>query len=199
MSTLGEKGAGPGGGLSRVVVGFTGASGAAYGVRLLQALRELGMETHLVISEWGREVLSRETGMAVEEVHALACRAWEPGDLRAPLSSGSFLTRGMVVVPCSMRTLAAIAHGCSHNLIARAADVTLKEGRKLILVPRETPLSTVHLENMLSLARAGACLLPAMPAFYPQPRTIADLVDHLVARILDHLGLEHSLGYRWGD
>lgn len=181
----------------KVVVGISGASGAVYGVRLLKALKELGVETHLVATETGREVMERETGLSIGEVAALATFSYDNTDMWAPISSGSFRIDSMVIAPCSMKTLAGIAHGYSQNLLLRAADVTLKEKRPLILVPRETPLSTVHLENMLALARIGVLILPAMPGFYNKPKTIEDLVDFVVSRILDRLGLEKATSPRW--
>ncbi|MBE3574667.1 MAG: UbiX family flavin prenyltransferase [Firmicutes bacterium] len=182
----------------RLVVGITGASGAIYAVRLLKALTGTGTEVHLVLSRWALETLRLETGITEDTLRGLATRCYEENDLAAPIASGSFQHQGMVVVPCSMRTLAGIAHGYAANLIMRAADVTIKEHRKLILVPRETPLSAIHLENMLSLARLGVVIMPPVPAFYHRPQTIDDLVNHLVARILDHLGLEQHLVPRWG-
>lgn len=181
----------------RLVVGITGASGAVYGVRLLEVLREAKVETHLVVSRWARETISRELGLAVEWVHDLASVTYAADDLGAAISSGSFLHDGMAVAPCSMKTLSAIANGYTDELIARAADVTLKEGRTLVLVPRETPFNAIHLENMLKLARLGVCILPPVPAFYNRPQTISQLVDHTVARVLDRLGVPHSLGTRW--
>ncbi|MGI9952089.1 UbiX family flavin prenyltransferase [Moorellaceae bacterium AZ2] len=182
----------------RVVVAITGATGAIYGIRLLQVLQSLEVETHLILSRWGEKTIEIETPWEVEAVRALATVNYQEDHLEAAVASGSFRHEGMVVVPCSMKTLANIAHGLASNLVSRAADVTLKEGRKLILVPRETPLNAIHLENMLRLARLGVVILPPMPAFYHRPRTLEDLVDHLVGRILDQLGLEHNLYRRWG-
>lgn len=182
----------------RIVVAITGATGAIYGIRLLEVLRDLEVETHLILSRWGQKTIEIETSWKVEEVRALAAVNYREDQLEAAVASGSFRHEGMVVAPCSMKTLSNIAHGLASNLVGRAADVTLKEGRKLILVPRETPLNAIHLENMLRLARLGAVILPPMPAFYHRPRTLEDLVDHLVGRILDQLGLEHNLYRRWG-
>jgi len=154
---------------------------------------------HLILSRWGEEILRLETGIDGNAVGALASFAYQENDLGAAVASGSFQHQGMVVIPCSMKTLAGIAHGYAANLISRAADVTLKEGRRLILVPRETPLNAIHLENMLTLARLGVVIMPPVPAFYYRPATIDELVQHLVGRILDHLGLEHNLLSRWGD
>jgi 4-hydroxy-3-polyprenylbenzoate decarboxylase len=174
----------------RLVVAITGATGSVFGVRILVALRDLGVETHLVMSRWGRATLELETGMTATEVYALADHVYGHGDQSAVISSGSFRTDGMVIAPCSMRTSAAIAHGVGDTLVCRAADVTLKEGRKLVLVVRETPLSPIHLDNLLTLARLGVVILPPVPAFYNHPETIDDLVEHLVVRVLDQFGLD---------
>ena len=176
---------------------MTGATGAVYGVRLLERLREAGVETHLVISRWGARTLLHETPYSRERVEALANVAYAPGDMGAAISSGSFRTDGMIVAPCSAKTLAAIAHGFGENLIHRAADVVLKERRRLMLVVREAPLSDIHLENMLKLSRMGAVILPPVPAFYSHPRTIDDLVDHTVSRVLDHFGVDVGGAVRW--
>ena len=181
----------------RVIVAMTGATGAIYGVRLLERLRENGVETHLVISRWGARTLMHETPYSREQVEALATSTYAPADMGAAISSGSFHTDGMVVAPCSAKTLAAIAHGFGENLIHRAADVVLKERRKLVLVVREAPLSDIHLENMLKLSRMGAVMLPPMPAFYSHPVTIDDVIDHTVARVLDQFGIEMRGAPRW--
>ncbi|MFF9126519.1 UbiX family flavin prenyltransferase [Streptomyces sp. NPDC014889] len=181
----------------RLVVAMTGATGAALGVRVLQALRELDVETHLVISRWARATLTRETEYTVRAVEALASVCHSPDDQGASISSGSFRTDGMVVVPCSMKTLASIRTGYGEGLIGRAADVVLKERRRLVLVARETPLSAVHLENMLELTRMGAVIMPPVPAFYNQPACLADVVDHLAARILDQFDLDLPTAQRW--
>ena len=181
----------------RVVVGMTGASGAVYGVTLLQVLRDLGVETHLVATENGLAVLKHEIGIGADELGSYATRAHDNHDFFSPLASGSFPVDAVCVVPCSMHTLASIASGLGENLLCRAADVALKEARPLILVPRETPLSVVHLENMLRAARAGARVLPASPGFYHGPRTVDDLVFFVVGRVLDLLGLEHEVYRRW--
>lgn len=181
----------------RIIVGITGASGAVYGIRLVEQLKLLEVETHLVLSTWARSTIKLETGLDPESLMEQAHACYDAGDLAAPPSSGSFLHHGMVVAPCSMKTLAAIACGFTDNLIARAADVTIKEGRRLILLPRETPLNPIHLENMLKLARLGITIMPPMPAFYQQPRTIDDLVTHTVGRVLDLLGLDSPLVKRW--
>lgn len=182
----------------RVVVGITGASGVIYGVRLLSVLREAGVETHLIISRWGAETIREETGLDPDRVRALAYRTYSHDDLAAPPASGSFPVDAMAVVPCSMKTVAAIAHGFSRDLISRAADVCLKERRRLVVVPRETPLSPLHLENLLRLARLGVVVLPPVPAFYLRPASLEELVDGTVGRILDHLGVAHGLSRPWG-
>jgi len=181
----------------RLVVGITGATGAVIGVRILQGLRILGVETHLVLSRWGRATLEMETDLRAAEVYALADQVHGHGDQSAPISSGSFRTDGMIVAPCSMKTLAAIRIGYGEGLIPRAADVTLKERRRLVLVPRETPLSEIHLENMLALSRMGAVIAPPVPAFYNRPETIDDIVTHIAARVLDQFGLELPQAQRW--
>ncbi|MDH5713444.1 MAG: UbiX family flavin prenyltransferase, partial [Candidatus Bathyarchaeota archaeon] len=177
----------------------TGASGAVYGERLLKMLREKNVETHLIISKAAEKVIEHELEMAKEDVRKLADHAYDVDDWSAPVASGSFKTDGMVIIPCSMKTLAGIAHGYSDNLVLRAADVTLKEKRRLILVPRETPLNVVHLRNMLALAEQGVVIVPAMPAYYHKPKDINDLVDFVVGKVLDLLGIEHKLYKRWRE
>lgn len=181
----------------RLIVGITGATGAIYGVRLLQLLRETDVEAHLVISRWGARTLLHETEFTAEEVRRLATRAYAEGDQGAAIASGSFVTLGMVVLPCSMKTLAAIAHGHADDLVHRAADVVLKERRRLVLGVREAPLSTIHLENMLKLSRMGVVISPPVPAFYNRPRTLDDVVDHTVARILDLFDVHLEVSERW--
>jgi 4-hydroxy-3-polyprenylbenzoate decarboxylase len=211
-------------GWNRVVLALTGGSGAIYGVRLMERLLAAGQEIHLCISPSGAQVLRDELDLEVDIYHfqvheflnevrdvlsSYGFRPQEepftgtlyqhaPMDWKAGIASGSFPTDAMVICPCSMSTLAAIAHGLSTNLIQRAADVHLKERRTLVLVPRESPLSAVHLENMKRCAQAGAIVLPASPGWYHRPRSLADLVDFIVARVLDHVRLPHSLGRRWG-
>jgi 4-hydroxy-3-polyprenylbenzoate decarboxylase len=197
-----------------LVVALTGASGAPYGVRLLEALLRAGRSVHLSISPAAVEVMARELGRSVNlerfVLHDLLGECTPPvpadrlcyhhfGDFQAGIASGSFLTAGMVICPCSMGTVGAIAHGLSQNLIHRAADVHLKEKRKLILVPRETPLHLIQLRNLTACAEAGAVILPAMPAFYTMPQTLEDAVDFIVGRICDQLGVEHQLLRRWGS
>jgi flavin prenyltransferase len=180
----------------RLIVGITGASGSIYGVRLLEKLKGTDIETHLVMSRWGARTLVHETTYTPEQVQALATVTHPLTDQGASISSGSFLTMGMVVAPCSVRTLAAIAHGIGDNLIHRAADVVLKERRKLVLAVRESPLSEIHLENMLKLSRMGVVISPPLAAFYTRPQSIDEMVDHSVSRILDQLGI-HLDVKRW--
>ena len=181
----------------KLIIGITGATGVIYGVRILHHLRNAGVETHLVISRWGARTLLHETPFSREEIEALATMSYASGDMGAAISSGSFRTDGMVIAPCSAKTLAAVAHGFGDNLIHRAADVILKERRKLVMVVREAPLSDIHLENMLKLSRMGAVMLPPMPAFYNNPQTLTEVVDHTVARVLDQFGLDVSGVERW--
>jgi 4-hydroxy-3-polyprenylbenzoate decarboxylase len=184
---------------SRLIVALTGATGAIYGVRLLEMLREASVETHLIISPGGRRTLLHETTYTVDQVLRLADVTYQANDQGAAISSGSFLTMGMAIVPCSMRTLAAIAHGLGDNLVHRAADVVLKERRKLLLAPREAPLNDIHLENMLKLSRMGTIICPPMPGFYQRPETIDDIVNQTVVRILDQFGIHLDSPGRWGE
>lgn len=191
------------------VIGVTGASGIRYALRLLQVLPSLVREVHVVFSDAAVRVLNDEEGVAISAsalsyeklcgIGAANVTFYNSRDIGARIASGSMLTTGMVVIPCSMATLGAIAHGMPMHLVHRAADVTMKEGRKLILVPRETPLSPVHLENMLSLARYGVRVVPAMPGFYHRPQSVEDLVDQFVMKVLDSMGVGHDLGLRWKD
>ena len=183
--------------MKRLIVGITGATGAIFGIRLLEALRETDVETHLILSRWAVQTIEHETTYTAEAVRALASVNHAAGDLGASVSSGSFVTEGMVVAPCSMRSLAAIAHGTGDHLVHRAADVVLKERRTLVLMAREMPLSEVHLENMLKLSRMGVTVMPPMPAFYNHPETLADMVDHVVARVLDQFGISVDFARRW--
>jgi len=178
---------------------MTGATGAVYGVRLLETLRALGVETHLVMSRWAEATIRTETDRRPEDVRDLATVVYDEHDLTAPPASSAFETAGMVVAPCSMRTLAAVANGLADNLVQRAADVHLKEQRKLVLLARESPLSVIHLENMLRVAKAGAVVAPPVPAFYAKLRSLDDMVDHTVGRALDQLGVEHERIRRWGE
>lgn len=181
----------------RLIIGVSGASGAIYGIRALQALRELGVETHLVVTDAALETIRLETDFDRADVFALATETHRLNDITSKIASGSYQTDGMLVIPCSMKTLAGIASGYSDNLLLKAADVTIKERRRLVLVVRETPLSLIHIENMATVTRAGAVVLPAMPAFYQRPKTVADLVDHVVGKAFDTLGIEHHLLKRW--
>ena len=181
----------------RLIVGITGASGAIYGIRALQVLHGLKVETHLVIADAALETLRLETDLKKSDVVRLATETHRPDDIASKIASGSYPTDGMVVIPCSMKTLAGIASGYSDNLLLRAADVTIKERRKLVLVVRETPLSLIHIENMATVTRAGAIVLPAVPAFYQRPKTVAALVDQVVGKALDMLGIEQRLSEGW--
>jgi 4-hydroxy-3-polyprenylbenzoate decarboxylase len=181
----------------RLIVGITGASGALFGIRTLEALQALGVETHLVISKWARSTIAHETSASLAQVEGLATVVHHYDNQSAPISSGSFKTDGMIVAPCSMKTLAAIRTGFGDTLIARAADVALKERRKLVLVARESPLGEIHLENLLALARMGVVIFPPVPAFYNKPATVDDIVNHIVGRILDQFGLDMPGVKRW--
>jgi flavin prenyltransferase len=183
----------------RLIVGMTGASGAIYGVRLLQACGELGLEAHLCMSKAAELTLAYELEIKTAEVRALAHKAYAPGDVGAAIASGSFRTRGMVIAPCSIRTMAEIATGTTSSALTRAADVVLKERRPLVLMLRETPLHAGHLENLLKLARLGAIIAPPVPAFYIRPKSVDDLVDHAVGRVLDLLDLDTDLPHRWRE
>jgi 4-hydroxy-3-polyprenylbenzoate decarboxylase len=180
----------------RLVIGITGATGTILGVRLLEALRTTEVETHLIVSRWGARTLVHETPYSLDQVRRLATRSYAENDQGAAVSSGSFLTEGMVIVPCSARTLSAVAHGHCENLVQRAADVVLKERRRLVLAVREAPLNDIHLENMLKLSRMGAVIAPPVPAFYTRPKTLDEVVDHTVARLLDLFGI-HLEAARW--
>ncbi len=180
-----------------IVVGITGATGVIYAVRLLEVLKKNGVVTHLVFSDWGKKNLKIETPYECADVQNLADFVYEDQDLGAAISSGSFMTKGMIILPCSMKTLSAIANGYDDNLISRAAGVTLKEGRKLVLCPRETPLSAIHLENMLKLARLGVRIVPPMPAFYNNPKTIGDIIENHTMKVLDQFGISYAGQKRW--
>lgn len=183
----------------KLTIAITGASGVIYGKRLLEELCNKKVETHLVISKAAKKIIKHELGASEKTLEKLANHVHEIDDWSSPIVSGSYKTDGMVIVPCSMKTLAGIATGFAENVILRAADVTLKEKRRLILVPRETPLNIIHIRNMLDLAQQGAVILPAMPAFYHKPKNIDDLVDFMVGKVLDVLGIEHNLYKRWQD
>lgn len=206
-----QEGGRAAGARNRWVVGITGASGAIYGIRLIEELLSHGYEVHLVVTEAGWRVLKEELGWETTRRADALARAfgghddagrlvYHPnGDIGASIASGSFRVEGMLIMPCSMGTLSSIAHGASNNLMTRAADVMLKEGRKLLIVPRETPLHAIHLENMLTLARLGVRIVPAMPAFYYKPQSMDEMVNFLVGKVLDSLDIDHDLYRRWGD
>jgi len=182
---------------TKLIVAITGATGTIFGVRLLQMLQGSGVETHLIMSKWGARTLIHETDYTVEQVESMATRNYPLGDQGAKISSGSFTTLGMVIAPCSMRTLAAIANGLGDNLIHRAADVILKERRKLVLVVRESPFNDIHLENMLKLSRMGVVILPPVPAFYNHPQNLDDMINHVAMRILDQFDIHLDVMNRW--
>ncbi|MFO7783789.1 MAG: UbiX family flavin prenyltransferase [Thermodesulfobacteriota bacterium] len=183
----------------RLVVGIAGASGVIYGVRLLEHLKGSDVETHLILSEAGRKNIEIETSHRADDVAAMATKVYDNKDVGAALASGSFLTGGMVVVPCTIKSLSGIANSFTTNLLIRAADVTLKEKRKLVLVVRETPLHKGHLRLMTMAADLGAHILPPVPSFYHGPRTIEDILDQTIGKVFDYLGIEHNLFRRWGD
>lgn len=183
----------------KLIVAITGGSGSIYGVCLLKTLHQMNIETHLVISKMGEDVIYHECGIEKEELKEYCTHYHDIKDLHAPIASGSFKTHGMIIIPCSMKTLASVANGYSDNLISRSADVMIKEGRKLVIVPRETPLSQIHLENMLKLSKMGVRIVPASPGFYHHPESITDLVSIMVGKVLDLFDLEHNLFRRWGE
>lgn len=180
-----------------IIVGISGASGVRYGIRILEALAEKGIKTHLVLTEAAKQIIELETDYSPEEVEKLATWAHAPKDFTASIASGSYKTGGMVIAPCSMKTLGTIANGIGDNLLSRAADVCLKEERKLVLMPRETPLNLIHLENLVKAKKAGASILPACPGFYSRPETLDDIIDSMAGRALDLLGIENDLVRRW--
>ena len=182
-----------------LIVAITGSTGVIYGVRLLQVLKEKNIPTHLIITEWAKKCLAMETDFKFDEIKSLGTVVSDEKNMAASVSSGTHKIDGMIVIPCSMKTLSSIANGYDETLVARAAGVTLKESRKLILVTRETPLTAINLENMLKLARLGVVILPPVPGFYTKPKTIDDLVDHTVGKCLDQFDIEHDLYKRWGD
>ncbi len=183
----------------RIVIGISGASGVTYGVRMLDVLRETDFETHLIISNAGRLNIEIETSRKPAEVEAMADVVYDHKDMAASLASGSFLTEGMVVVPCTIKSLSGIANSYNENLLIRTADVTLKEKRKLVLVVRETPLHVGHLRLMTLAAEMGAHILPPVPSFYHQPETIEDIIDQTIGKVFDYMGIEHDLFKRWGE
>ncbi|HKU66915.1 MAG TPA: UbiX family flavin prenyltransferase [Candidatus Baltobacteraceae bacterium] len=183
--------------MRRIVIGVSGASGSIYGFRALEALRSAGVETHLVLSEQARRTIELETNKSVADFEALAHAVHHDADLAASISSGSFVTDGMIVIPCSIKSASAIAYSINSNLLVRAADVCLKERRKLVLVVRETPLHAGHLRTLTQLAEIGAVILPPMPAMYAKPQSVDDIVNHTVGKALDQFGIEHALFKRW--
>lgn len=183
----------------RIIIGITGASGVIYGIELLKELAKRDIETHLIISDSGKENIALETHYSVRDVESMADKVYENADLAAPLASGSFLTNGMIVAPCTIKTLAGIAYSYAENLLIRAADVTLKEKRKLVLVIRETPIHKGHLKLMWMAADMGAYILPPIPSFYNHPKTIDDIIHQAVGKVFDYFGIEHSLFERWGE
>jgi 4-hydroxy-3-polyprenylbenzoate decarboxylase len=183
--------------MRRIVVGISGASGSIYGLRALEALKDAGIETHLVLSEQARRTIELETDKSAAQFEALADAVHRDDDLAASISSGSFITDGMLVIPCSIKSAAAIAYSLNSNLLVRAADVCLKERRKLVLVVRETPLHAGHLRTLTQLAEIGAVILPPMPAMYAKPQSVDDIVNHTVGKALDQFGIEHALFKRW--
>ncbi len=186
--------------MKRIVIAISGATGAIYGVRLLEALQlQKSLEVHLVMSPWAEKTIALETRYGIDQVKKMAAHVHDYRNQGAPIASGSFGVDGMVVIPCSMKTLSGIAHGYADNLIGRAADVMLKDRKRLILVPRETPLNEIHLENMLKLTRAGVIMAPPMPAFYNLPTSLDDIINHQISRILDLLNIENQLTRRWGN
>jgi 4-hydroxy-3-polyprenylbenzoate decarboxylase len=181
----------------KIIVGITGSSGVIYGIKLLYFLKKSEIETHIVLSKWAEKNIEIETDESIVEVKKLASFEYKENDMAASISSGSFKTDGMIIIPCSMKTLASIANGYDDNLISRAASVTIKENRKLVIVPRETPLSQIHLSNMLKLAKIGVTILPAMPGFYHRPKTINDLILHIVGKTLDQFEINNEVFKRW--
>ncbi|MBI5697772.1 MAG: UbiX family flavin prenyltransferase [Thaumarchaeota archaeon] len=182
----------------KLVVGITGSTGVIYGIRALEVLKQHHIETHLIITEWAKKCLAMETDYKLDYLKELASEYSDDSNLASGISSGTYKTDGMIVVPCSMKTLSGIANGYDETLVSRAAGVTLKESRKLILVTRETPLTAINLENMLKLARLGVVILPPVPGFYTKPKSIDELIDHTVGKCLNPFGIDHDLYKRWG-
>lgn len=183
----------------RLIIGITGSTGVIYGIRLLEVLKELGVQTHLIMSEWGARCVDMETAHSVDYVKSLATNVSEETNMASSVSSGTHKTDGMIISPCTMKTLSSIANGYDEGLVSRAAAVTLKESRKLVLMPRESPLSAINLENMLKLARLGVVIAPPVTEFYTKPKNIDDIVNHGVGKCLDQFDLEHNLYRRWGS
>jgi 4-hydroxy-3-polyprenylbenzoate decarboxylase len=183
----------------KLVIGITGSTGVIYGVRMLEVLKECQVQAHLIITEWAKKCLAMETNQALEDVKKLATAYSDDSNLAAGTSSGTYKTDGMIVIPCSMKTLSSIANGYDETLVARTAGVTLKESRRLVLVPRETPLTAINLENMLKLARLGVVILPPVTEFYTKPKSLDEMIDHIVGKCLDQFNVEHNLYKRWGS
>jgi len=183
----------------RIIIGITGSSGVIYGIEILRELTQRDLETHLIISESGKKVINLETDYSIRDVESMADKVYDNDDLEAPLASGSFLTSGMIVAPCTIKTLSGIANSYSDNLLVRAADVTLKEKRRLVLLVRETPLHKGHLRLMSMAADMGAHILPPIPSFYHQPKTIDDIIHQTIGKVFDYFGIEHNLFERWGE
>ncbi len=182
----------------KLIVGITGSSGIIYGIRMLEVLKSCKVDVHLIMTDWAKKCLMLETDFDLKYVKSLASSYSEDSNMAADVSSGTHKTNGMIVIPCSMKTLSSIANGYEETLVARAAGVTIKESRKVVIVPRETPLTSIHLENMLKLARIGIVILPAMPGFYTKPKNVDDLINHIVGKCLDQFDIEHKLFKRWG-
>ena len=182
-----------------LIIGISGSTGVIYGIRMLEVLKELDIKTHLIMSEWGMKCIPMETDYSIEQVKSLATTVYDEKNMAASVSSGTHKVDGMIVAPCSMKTLSSIANGYDETLVARAAGVTIKESRKLVLMARETPLSAIHLENMLKLARLGVVILPPVTEFYTKPKSISDIIDHGVGKCLDQFDIEHNLYTRWGN
>lgn len=183
----------------KLVIGITGSTGVIYGVRILEVLKQLNIQTHLVITEWAKKCLAMETDYKLDYLKSLSAEYSDDSNLASGISSGTFKHNGMIVIPCSMKTLSGIANGYDETLVARAAGVTLKESRRLVLVTRETPLTAINLENMLKLARLGVVILPPVPGFYTKPKSIEQIIDHTVGKCLDQFDIEHDLYKRWGS
>lgn len=182
----------------KLVIGMTGSTGAIYGVRILEVLKQCDIQTHLVITEWAKKCLAMETDYKLDQLKSLATEYSDDSNLASGISSGTYRHDGMIVIPCSMKTLSAIANGYDETLVARSAGVTLKESRKLVLVTRETPLTAINLENMLKLARLGVVILPPVPGFYTKPKSVEQIIDHTVGKCLDQFNVDHDLYKRWG-
>ncbi len=183
----------------KLIVGITGSTGVIYGIRLLEVLKDLNIDTHLILSEWADKCIGMETDYKTADVKSLAVTTSDDENMAASISSGTHKTDGMIIAPCSMKTLSAIANGYDETLVSRAAGVTIKESRKLVLMPRESPFSAIHLENMLKLARLGVIMIPPLTEFYTRPQTVDDIINHGIGKCLDQFNIEHSLFKRWGN